>query len=424
MHRTTPAPARPLSLAHTTAHTIALLSLAAAPGLASVDWLQAGADAANTFANTAETTITPQNTAQLHVLWSTSRDGAQGAPWGVATESDGQRVECVQTSTVQGRSAATGALTWTRADLIGNCWSAAQSGGTAFVPFTGVTGPSPSNNGMVALDVAPGTTRWQASWPAASSLITLAPAVVGDTVFVTDREYGFRALDKLTGATLWQARPGTGVTNNSVVVANGQLFLSIWGSATAAPALYAFDAATGQPQWSRNLTDCSYYMASPIVLGDLVFTVHCSTLTAHRAPDGSVAWNRSLTDMPIVPLAGHDGTLFMANFSNIVALDARTGQQRWRRSLDQSEERVGGNLVWANGMLFLQVEAEIDKKLMLRVLDANTGKRLSNRLVQQGKEYIPSYLTVSDGRVNVDFSRYNSHTNKHKYYGYSFSVQP
>lgn len=382
-------------------------------GPASAQWLQRGFDAAGSYANSAETTLTTSNVAGLDVLWRTQ------AAWvgsrSEAPEVGGLMFDCSFPALIRARSSGTGALAWQATVDAGYCDVPAIGGGKVYLPLSN-PGHQANTSGLVALDQATGAVLWQSSWPSgviAALHTNTAPALVGDTLYIADIAAGVRAVDARTGAVKWHAPTPADVQNKGIAVADGRVFVTSSKTPTGATpsTLYAFDAATGQLIWSRPEEQCSFVEFAPMVLGDRVITPLClnGPMTARRASDGQLLWKRTEANAsPTKPLVGQGNTIYSPQYSGLVAIDADTGAVRWRR-----DARLLTNVAWANGMVFLAVDDnEGDTgKVVLQVLDGSTGKRLAKRARHYPgwDQVIGNSLTVVDGRVQLAY--YVDHQN-------------
>jgi len=390
-----------------TAALLACLAASTFSAPAAAQWLQRGYDAAATYANTAETTLTPANVSQLSRLWRTHAPSQMGLIHGEATESGGLIFDCNLPSVAHARSSTTGSLAWQTALDAESCTTPALGGGRVYMALGKVA--QGNTNGLVALDQATGAVLWQSTWPADAEGVN-APALVGDTLYVADRTGNLRAVDANTGAVKWQSQTAPDSLNNATVVAGGRVFVTTllpWGGVTA-PGTYAFDAATGRRLWSRLQNGCSYIFDPAMVLGDRVIIGPCGAgpLTARRASDGKLLWKKDdLPDHPVRPLTGHGNTIFSAHSSYLIAMDADTGLEHWRLEEQTAYDHFLTNLVWANGMLFMLIDKALDDALELRVLDATTGKSLARRphKIPDYAEPFGNSLTVADGQVQIGY---------------------
>jgi outer membrane protein assembly factor BamB len=126
---------------------------------------------------------------------------------------------------------------------------------------------------------------------------------------------------------------------------------------------------------------------------------------AYRASDGQELWRTSLPSGSSAPAVGQGDTVYVATYSNIVALSAKTGAVRWSRAQQSPYDGIASNMVWANGILFVLTRKGLATTFELRALDARTGRSLA-RFAVRPDEFNQLYvtaLTVVDGRVHIGF---------------------
>lgn len=374
---------------------------------ASAQWLQRGFDAAGTYANTAETTLTKANVSGLAIRWRTQ------AAWvgdrSEAPEVGGLVFDCSFPALIRARSSTTGDLAWQTRFEASYCDVPAIGSGKVYLPLSN-PGQQANTSGIVALDQATGAVLWQTSWPSGviSALHTnTAPALVGETLYIADITAGVRAVDARTGTVRWHVQPPGDAQNTGIAVADGRVFVTsskTFGGTTPS-GLHAFDAATGQLLWSQVEEQCRFVQFAPMVLGDKVITPLCNDgpMTARRASDGQLLWQRTEKNAsPLKPLVGHGNTIYSPQYGSLVAIDADTGAVRWHR-----DTRLLTNVAWANGMLFIAVnDTDGDTgKVVLQVLDGATGKRLAKRTRSYPwwDQVVGNSLTVVDGRVLLGY---------------------
>ena len=152
--------------------------------------------------------------------------------------------------------------------------------------------------------------RWEA---AMSGPLSTVPIVVGDTVYAQDGRGLVLAVDRATGGTRWRSEGhGFNIGPFGVAVADGRVF-AVEGSS----GLVAFDAATGEELWTRDL------IATPTTGIDIQPTVYDGVVLASTVP----------VSVGGIYTPGDRGV--------ISALDATTGEVRW------SFDTVQGDL-WGN----------------------------------------------------------------------------
>ena len=189
---------------------------------------------------------------------------------------------------------------------------------------------------------------------------TLKPGLYGDIDSVPDNtshEWRVYALDKKTGAILWQRTAHTGVPKvkrhmknshaNSTLATDGQRLIAFFGS----EGLYAYDL-NGQLLWQKDLgvLDAGFYMApeaqwetgsSPVIHDGLVFiqadVQKGSFLAAFDAKTGEQKWRVARADVPTwstptVHSVNGRAQLLVNGMREAGAYDLLTGRQIWKLS--------------------------------------------------------------------------------------------
>ena len=164
---------------------------------------------------------------------------------------------------------------------------------------------------------------------------------------------------------LWKfALPGKG---HGSPVGWGELVFVTWGdAATGGLTLAAIDAATGETKWTKSFEGSphsihaanSYASGTPTVDAERVYVTWTANDVLHAAAvdhGGEVAWQRELGPAEYKHGAGNspilvDDLLVIANDhtgeSFVVGLDAKSGEERWRRP------RQGGTESYATPLVF------------------------------------------------------------------------
>jgi outer membrane protein assembly factor BamB len=189
---------------------------------------------------------------------------------------------------------------------------------------------------------------------------TLKPGLYGDIDSVPDdtsHEWRVYALDKKTGAILWQRTAHTGVPKvkrhmknshaNSTLATDGERLIAFFGS----EGLYAYDL-NGQLLWQKDLgvLDAGYYMvpeaqwetgSSPVIHDGLVViqadVQKGSFLAAFDVKTGEQQWRVARTDVPtwstptVHQVNGH-AQLLVNGMRQVGAYDLLTGKQIWTLS--------------------------------------------------------------------------------------------
>jgi outer membrane protein assembly factor BamB len=245
--------------------------------------------------------------------------------------------------------------------------------------------------GVVAIDLATGVERWRA---AIAGAVRGGAAVLGGLVVVARVDGVVVALDADTGAERWRyelapdAPPNARATFAGPAVDGGELVVGcqrelvalaatgapLWSivpvpegedsESLAVPAIgagialatfnrvlggvTAFDRATGRALWRVDGYDATAVNASPVIAGDTAFVVDGRDVVraldaftgaerwrAELDPAG-FAWGNATVGTPALWRGDADsprGVLVVPTlYSDVVALDAATGIERWRRA--------------------------------------------------------------------------------------------
>jgi outer membrane protein assembly factor BamB len=189
---------------------------------------------------------------------------------------------------------------------------------------------------------------------------TLKPGLYGDIASVPDdtpHEWKVYALDKKTGAIVWQTSVASGVPKvkrhlksthaNSTLATDGERIVAFFGS----EGLYTFDMS-GKQLWKKDLgvLDAGFYMvpeaqwetgSSPII-HDGVVVVQAdvqkgSFLAAFDAKTGNEIWKSERSDVPTwgsptVHTVGGKTQLIVNGMRHVGAYDFKTGKEIWKLS--------------------------------------------------------------------------------------------
>jgi outer membrane protein assembly factor BamB len=140
-------------------------------------------------------------------------------------------------------------------------------------------------------------------------------------------------------------------------IADGRLYLPTFDGR-----LYAIDPQTGKPSWRFDSNRCAW--ASPAVVAGVVYETflnrarNCNVAANPRdgevvaldARSGDLRWRTRLESTESSPLVA-DGAVYVGDWSGrVYALDARTGRIRWRLRTDAA---VKGSVAMAKGRIFV-----------------------------------------------------------------------
>jgi outer membrane protein assembly factor BamB/class 3 adenylate cyclase len=199
-----------------------------------------------------------------------------------------------------------------------------------------------------AIDVATGQERWSLEL---GPSLSAAPAVANGTLYVTSTDGILHAIDIASHQERWHVG-GLSATAVPAVVGDG-VYAGFAGGQYAALA-----AADGKERWHVDITGGGERAA---ISGGTAYVAGegTQTLYAVSLDSASIRWTYEATGTRIITPAVSEGTVYLVTVaaagggSNLVALDAASGQPRWsfgppdRGSL--ATLAVGTNLVYTSG---------------------------------------------------------------------------
>lgn len=201
--------------------------------------------------------------------------------------------------------------------------------------------------GVQAYEAATGTQRWRVSL---GSPANTSPAVGLGLVVVGDAAGDIVALDVIDGHRRWAFHTG-GEVRSSAAITDGVVYV---GSADGR--LYALDLATGVKRWAFDAGGA--VARSPAVDRGVVYVGAADgTFSAVDAASGTLRWQKALGEGGIATPAVADGLVVAASGLDsatatriLFALDAVTGDERWRFSAPSGQQLVIAAL--GNGSVF------------------------------------------------------------------------
>lgn len=184
--------------------------------------------------------------------------------------------------------------------------------------------------------------------------------------------------------TISRRQPSRGqpvVTNGSVFVVGG--FGNVYW-------LRSYDLLTGDEQWKRHVTSTPAHHALAAG-GDSLFVPEFSdgdstVSTALATADGSQRWTALVTGSSLTPALG-SGLLLFQEDSDVVAIDAHTGDECWRADVG---DRVRSSAATAGGLAI--VNAGTDGRIV--ALDVRTGEQRWERDVSE--QFHPDEENIND----------------------------
>jgi outer membrane protein assembly factor BamB len=224
--------------------------------------------------------------------------------------------------------------------------------------------------------------------------VRVSPAIVEGIVYTADSDGDVYAIDASTGRPLWTRLTGPFPAN--ITVEGGLAFV---GSEGDTDRLDAFDAATGTSRWHANLLGG---VGAPVVVGNTVYVgTNLGVLYALNASNGSRRWRTGFIGGVFNGLAVGGAFLYVPDaVGNCMrSYDRRTGALRWTSCLGGGAQ-IFGTPTLASGRIFVGAR---DGKLY--ALDAATGVILWAGSVGEDNEASPAaayglvYIGSYDGVI-------------------------
>lgn len=162
----------------------------------------------------------------------------------------------------------------------------------------------------------PSEVKWSVPLPAR---VVAPPIMDGARIFVV-LESGHIAAHRLTdGSEAWRAE----LRSDQVVAVEGdRIFV------TSGEALYALNAETGAVLWHA----ATGTLTAPVLAHEgWIIAAAANTLSAFRAADGGKVWSRESLAQHVRPTIEGDTLYVPLDAGGLLALDLRTGQERWAR---------------------------------------------------------------------------------------------
>lgn len=171
----------------------------------------------------------------------------------------------------------------------------------------------------------------------ADTIITASPVLIDDTVFVVAGEnelfanHGVVALDAKTGTEQWTFTPEEwwleilDVTEDLLYVGTADDAIGKGGQT-----LYALSVTDGSVQWSSPIGDPS----GGILVNEMIYVPTYGRLYAYNAKTGEQQWTRDVEDYSHRTIAAIGGTVCYVTDEGdtrgkLVALESETGETRW-----------------------------------------------------------------------------------------------
>lgn len=210
---------------------------------------------------------------------------------------------------------------------------------------------------LVAIDLTTGETRWRWSWDAGhgSARGSVRIKRVGRLLYFTCGDGAVTALDVMTGAIVWRVRDRLRFRTAPTVARDG-LFV-VAGGAHGIARLYCIDPYSGIVRWTTVIggptapctveggvlvADTAVAVATRTTRGKVKGSSSALALEIFRLDDGAPLMRRAASVDSVPTAAAPVGTswlavddTFIGNMptGEIIGIDARSGESRWRRAL-------------------------------------------------------------------------------------------
>lgn len=211
---------------------------------------------------------------------------------------------------------------------------------------------------VVALDAATGEEFWTYN---GRTPFRAAPSAVGGRVFAISFDNQITALAQATGEVLWThqgIQETAGILGSPSPAVSGDTLVVPYSSGE----IFALRVENGQEVWNDTLTrtlsntalaNISDIAGRPVIDRDRVFAVsHAGRMVAIDIRTGERVWTRSLAGVQTPWVAG-DFVFLVTTSAEVLALSRRDGRIRWVTQLPrfQDPEDRDGPITWAGPVL-------------------------------------------------------------------------
>jgi outer membrane protein assembly factor BamB len=198
------------------------------------------------------------------------------------------------------------------------------------------------------VDAATGQERWHVTVDpdhvGGSVSLYAAPVIVGGVAYVGTM-YRFVAVDIRSGALRWSTTPSQAdfvdMSHATPAAIDGRIIAPL-GRTTG---LFAYDAASGEIDWSDPDPVALGVTAAPVLDGERIFTVNSATLVSSLAlADGTTRWQRQLFERGFdyafwswaTPALGRGRLVLPTKEAGLIALDVDDGEVAWTFQVGES----------------------------------------------------------------------------------------
>lgn len=207
--------------------------------------------------------------------------------------------------------------------------------------YIGNVDPNPGPK-IVGLNATDGSERWSVSIEEASHYTS---TVIGELLVAA---YGEKviALDRKSGDQEWTATLSGSVSRTNMTAVSAETLVLVPEDSRQDAALTAFDATTGEQQWSTPLAGPT--VDAPAVQGNSAFVATESELYHLDIEDGEILWDQRVENVALGPRPTAEGIVVAANGA-LTVHDAGTGKRL--QTLD-SYNREAYGIALADGIAY------------------------------------------------------------------------
>lgn len=200
---------------------------------------------------------------------------------------------------------------------------------------------------VFALDAATLLEKWQFD---AGDRVWAAPAVIGDTVYVTSMDDRLYALDADTGSEKWRFATGGAITSPPVI----SQAVVYFGSFDRY--FYAVSASTGQQIWRSEVQAERWFWAGPLVVNGAVYAgaMDGRVYVFDAATGASLAVRELGAPLVAAPVLSGNSVIFATEAGRLWSLD--TVQYQAREFPTGITGKVHAPLALSNGVVYLHTQ--------------------------------------------------------------------
>jgi outer membrane protein assembly factor BamB len=215
-----------------------------------------------------------------------------------------------------------------------------------------------SEKGIVyALDANTGQKKWQYAMTGITFYANSSPTYANQIVFANNAKGTLYAIDANTGKEIWQVvdkSRNLGDFPVNPLVFNGIVY-------SGGNGLYAFDSKTGKTIWSNGFS-CN---TTPTIDGESIYVGETSGLSAFETKSGKEKWSKYVLLSSANPCISN-GIIYCGDFGKILARNISDGSAKWSFATNNDSNETSATEL--NGIVFMSAAST------LYALDAKTGE--------------------------------------------------